>query len=165
MKLAQLMGDARKMDRQGLRIQRRAIGSNALHHKVSLNQYLAKSCQEAVNIRVVGGVVQDFDQQAMELLVIDHHQDAERPIVNFVDRDIPRKLSQDIIEIRAVNVIASFFSRGFDPVLHGSSGDPDSMVSPQIPTGLAVGKSIFNDEMHGKVDNPQGILGVRGNKA
>lgn len=130
MKFTKLMGNTRKMDAQGFRIQRGAIGSNALQHKVSLKQYLAKSRQEPMYIGVVGRVVQNLDQQTMELLVIDHHQDAERPIVNFVDCDVTRKLLQDIVEIGPANVIDTFFFPRLRPSFARFLGGPR-------PDGLA----------------------------
>src|SRR5919198_2965210 len=52
----------------------------------------------------------------------------------------------------------AFFSPSLDPVLHGRKGHKDAMVTPQEPTGWAVGQAILDHEPHRYVDHAVGVL-------
>src|SRR5437868_8266191 len=42
-----------------------------------------------------------------------------------------------------------FFPSGLDPVLDGGPRDEDAVVTPEVPTGVAVGQAIFDDKTDG----------------
>jgi len=52
-----------------------------------------------------------------------------------------------------------FFPRVLHPVLEGGEGDEDAVVPPQVPTGGAVGQSVFDDETDGQPLDPVGVRG------
>jgi hypothetical protein len=42
-----------------------------------------------------------------------------------------------------------FFPSCLDPVLDSGIRDEDAVVTPEVPTGIAVGQAIFDDETDG----------------
>jgi hypothetical protein len=47
-------------------------------------------------------------------------------------------------------MLSTFFSpRCLNPVLDGGVGDKDAVVTPEVPTGVAVGQTIFRDKTDG----------------
>ncbi len=52
----------------------------------------------------------------------------------------------------------AFFPPGLHPVLDGGKGDKHPMIAPQVPTGGTVGQAVFNDNTHGQVDDPMGVM-------
>ena len=46
-----------------------------------------------------------------------------------------------------------FFPRLLDPVLYGGEGNEDPMVTPKSPTGIAVGRAVFNVKADGNINN------------
>jgi hypothetical protein len=42
--------------------------------------------------------------------------------------------------------------------LDGGKRDKDAVITPQMPTGRAVGQAIFDHQTHGHVDHPMGVM-------
>src|SRR5438034_279011 len=53
-----------------------------------------------------------------------------------------------------------FFPSRFDPVLDGGVGDEDAVVTPEVPTGVAVGQAIFCDKTDGALLDAAGVQAV-----
>ena len=52
----------------------------------------------------------------------------------------------------------AFFSPSLDPVLDRGEGHKDAVVSPQVPTGAAVGQAVLGYDSHGQVHHPVSIM-------
>src|SRR5262245_5791475 len=55
----------------------------------------------------------------------------------------------------------ALFSPRFHPVLNSGKGDEDSMVSPEMPTGRAIGQAVLDDQPHGQSDDTVSVMGSR----
>src|SRR5262245_32336135 len=55
----------------------------------------------------------------------------------------------------------AFFSPSLDPVLNRGEGDKDAVVAPQVPTGRAVGQTVFDHDANRQINHPVGILTAR----
>ena len=53
---------------------------------------------------------------------------------------------------------SAFFSRRLNPFLEGREGNNDSMVSPESPTGISIGRAIFDDKAEGGIDHLFGVV-------
>ena len=53
---------------------------------------------------------------------------------------------------------SAFFFRLLDPILNGREGNKDSMVSPETPTGISIGRVIFDDKAEGDIDHLFGVV-------
>jgi hypothetical protein len=42
--------------------------------------------------------------------------------------------------------------------LEGGKRDKDAVIAPQMPTGRAIGQAIFDNQTHGHVDDPMGVM-------
>src|SRR6266540_2299067 len=56
----------------------------------------------------------------------------------------------------------AFFPPRLDPVLDGSKGHEDPMVSPQVPTRRAIGQAVLDHEPYRQIDHAVGIVTARG---
>src|SRR4029453_5228353 len=55
----------------------------------------------------------------------------------------------------------AFFSPSLDPVLDRGKGHEHAVVTPQVPTGRAVGKAVLDHDAARQLDHPGGILTAR----
>ena len=54
-----------------------------------------------------------------------------------------------------------FFPRGLDPILNGGPRNKNAVVAPrEVPTGHAIGHVVLNDQSHGRLLYPVGILAL-----
>src|SRR5271154_6059284 len=51
-----------------------------------------------------------------------------------------------------------FFPRGLDPILDGGPRDKDAVVTPQMPTGHAIGEAVLDYQSHGGLLHPVGVM-------
>ena len=51
-----------------------------------------------------------------------------------------------------------FFPGGLDPVLDGGKGDEDAVVTPEVPGGGLVGKTIFGNQADGEILDAAGLI-------
>jgi hypothetical protein len=58
-------------------------------------------------------------------------------------------------------MVCIFFPSRLDPVLDGGVGDEDAVVTPEKPTGVAVGQAIFGDQTDGPLLDAASVLTVR----
>src|SRR5262245_14469180 len=54
-------------------------------------------------------------------------------------------------------VARHFFPRALHPVLDGGEGDENTMVTPEMPTGGAVGQGVLDDQAHGQPLHAAGV--------
>jgi len=43
----------------------------------------------------------------------------------------------------------AFFSRRLNPFLEGGEGNKNSVIAPESPTGLAIGRAVFGNPAYG----------------
>src|SRR5947209_3194447 len=53
---------------------------------------------------------------------------------------------------------SAFFPPGLDPVLDRGVGDEDAVVTPEVPSGGAVGEAVLDDQTDSGVDDPAGVV-------
>ncbi|MBV8894340.1 MAG: hypothetical protein JO266_20590 [Acidobacteria bacterium] len=53
-----------------------------------------------------------------------------------------------------------FFPSGLDPVLNGGVRDEDAVVTPEVPTGSAVGQAVFSNKTDSPLLNTAGVQAV-----
>jgi hypothetical protein len=53
-----------------------------------------------------------------------------------------------------------FFPSRLDPVLDGGIRDEDAVLTPEVPTGVAVGQAIFHDKTDGVLLDAAGVQAV-----
>src|SRR4029450_12455891 len=55
----------------------------------------------------------------------------------------------------------AFFPPSLDPVLDRGKGHEHAVVTPQVPTGRAVGQAVLDHDADRQIDHPVGILTAR----
>ena len=55
----------------------------------------------------------------------------------------------------------AFFPPSLDPVLNRGKGHEHAGVTPQVPTGRAVGQAVLDHDADRQIDHPVGILTAR----
>ena len=138
--LADLVRDGPEDFRIGARIQFRAVGRDGVHTQAPSVQMCPKCPKKGGNVGLVGIMIEHLVEQPLEGAVIDNPhspcswgkcgQDAERPIVEFVRRQIAGKVGQSPIQILSLEPISVPFS----PRPRPSSG---SWRKGRIPDGRA----------------------------
>jgi hypothetical protein len=53
-----------------------------------------------------------------------------------------------------------FFPSRLDPVLDGGGRDEHAVITPEVPSGIAVGQAIFGDQTDGPLLDTAGVLAV-----
>ena len=97
--LADLMFDRAEDLDDGCRIQRRAVGRDALEGQAAGGEGLVQTLEESPDVLFGGVVVEDLVDQASEAVVVDDRQDAVRPVVEFVGGNVAGEVGQGGVEI------------------------------------------------------------------
>jgi hypothetical protein len=84
-------------DRPG--IERRAVGGDPLEDQFSRLQSGVEAAEEGLDVLVSRVVVEDLIGEPLEGPVVDDREDAERPVIQLVGRDIAREVGQGPVEI------------------------------------------------------------------
>jgi hypothetical protein len=53
---------------------------------------------------------------------------------------------------------AAFFSTGLHPVLHGSEGDKNAVITPEMPRGSPGWQSVLHDQAYGDSHDPTRVM-------
>jgi len=93
MEFADLVGHVAEDAPQRLRIQGRAIGGDALELQAAQPQGHPEAVEERPDVRVLGVVSEHLIKQPLEGAVVDEGQDAKRPVVQLIGRDVSREVS------------------------------------------------------------------------
>ena len=107
---ADLVGDVAEHRPQRLGIQGRAIGGDAPQRQAAQPQRHPEAPEEGRDVRVIGIVIEHLVEEPFEGAVVHDGQDAKRPIVQLVGRDVPREVSQAPVEIGRPHLPGRLFS-------------------------------------------------------
>jgi len=90
--LANLMRDRPQHLCDGCGIQLRAVGGDALEAQAAGRQGAAEPQEEFRDVFLGGVVVEYLVDQTFEAMIVDDRQDAIRPVVEFIGRDVTREV-------------------------------------------------------------------------
>ena len=99
MEFGDLAGHLAKHRLQRLRIQGRAIRGHAPQHQAAQLQGHPEAPQEGRDALVVRGVIKHLVQEPFEGVIVDNGQNAKRPIIQLIDRDVPREVRQAPVQV------------------------------------------------------------------
>ena len=156
---ADLVGHVAEHRPQRLGIQGRAIGGDAVQRQAAQPQGHPEAVEERRDVLVIGIVIEHLVQEPFEGAVVDDGQDAKRAVVQLVDRDVAREVSQAPVEIARPHLPGRLFPPGLHPVLDGGEGDKHPVIAPQMPTGGLIGQAVLHDESHGQGNDAMGVVG------
>ena len=120
---------------------------------------IRKRRKKAVMSLVIRGVIKHLVQEPFEGVVVDDGQDAKRPIIQLIDRDVPREVRQAPVEIARPHLPRRLFPPGLHPVLDGGEGNKHAVIAPQMPAGGLIGQAVLDDEAHGQGHDAMGVVG------
>ena len=143
--LADLVRDRSKHLCDGRGIQWRADG---LEGQAAGGQDLLESREERRDVFLRRTVVEDFVDQPIEAMVVDDRQDAVRPVIELIGRNIAGEVRQGIVQI----VLRDTVSGPFFPPLPPSSGP---WRRGRRPDGLAISARMRSDRA-GRLGPPGG---------
>ena len=108
---------------------------------------------------VLGGrvAVQDVVGKPLEGVVVDDRQDAERPVLQLVGGDEAGAVGEGPVEVFGPVPPRRFFP-GLDPIRDRGRRDEHAVVTPEGPTGGAVGQAVLDDQANGRVAHPAGVV-------
>ena len=107
--LTDLMGGPRELFGDNVRIQRGTIGCDSTHIQASGVQMVLEPAEELPNVPLTRGVVEYPAGQTPERVVVHDRQYAERPIVDFVGRQVPAERRQGLVEVFGLDAGLTFF--------------------------------------------------------
>jgi len=102
---------------------------------------------------VVRVVVEDMEGEPVVLAVVHRRQDTERPVVDLVKGQVATEVSQGHIEVIRAEVGPGFSPRSLNPILDGGEGNEDPVVTPEVPTGVAIGQAVLGYHALGDIKN------------
>ena len=110
MELAELVGNGAKHLGYRLWIELRAVGRDAPQCQLVPLKCRLEGAEESLDVGVLRVVVQHFIDEAAKGAVVHDRENAERPVVQLVGRDVPGELIQRGVQIVAADVLLRLFS-------------------------------------------------------
>ena len=124
---ADLVGNVAEDLAQRLWIQGRRVRGDAPQLQAAQLQGHPEAVEERRNVLVIGIMIENLLKQSLERAVVDNGQDAKRTVVQFVGREVSRKVSQAPVEIGRPHLPGRFFSPRPPPSSEWiSRGRPDT---------------------------------------
>jgi hypothetical protein len=93
-----------------LRVKRRAVRGDAADVPAALVQLPLELPQESVDVVLGRVVVEDAESQAVVAAVVHHREDAERAVIDLVDRQVAAEVRQGVLKVGARQAGPTFFS-------------------------------------------------------
>src|SRR5262245_8581558 len=96
---AELVPDARPQPLERPGVKRRSVRGDAAHAQAALVQLPFEFTQESEDVVLGRVVVEGPESQALVPAVVHGREDAERAVVDFVDRQVAAEVSQGVVEV------------------------------------------------------------------